>query len=115
MYRRHVAPYDEMVLGGLGGGGIHGCGKCEHIVDEFFALPSIRCLDLGQPELNDLDAIYAKTRPRKIALDRVSVAREELVTGRVVQRFPTGVSLVYEAESLADARAVMTAYRQATE
>ena len=87
----------------------------EHNVDEFFALPSIRCLDLGQPELNDIDAIYAKARRRKIAMDRVQATREELVTGRVMERFPTGVSLVYEAESLADARVIMDAYRQATE
>jgi hypothetical protein len=115
MYRQHVAPCDEFVLGGLGGGGIHSCGKFEHNVDEFFALPSIRCLDVGQPEMNDMDAIYAKARERKIALDGVRVSREELATGRVMQRFPTGASLVYEAESLSDAQAVMTAYRQATE
>jgi hypothetical protein len=115
MYREHVAPYDEMVLAALGGGGIHSCGKCQHNVDEFFALPSIRCLDMGQPEMNDIDAIYAKARQRKIGMDRVSVPREELVTGRVMERFPTGVSLVYQAESLGEARAVLAAYRRATE
>ena len=115
MYRRHVAPYDEMVLGGLGGGGIHACGKMEHNADEFFALPSICCLDFGQPELNNVDAIYAKAQQRKIAMIRVCVPREELVTGRVMKRFPTGVSLVYEADSLDDARAVMAAYHEVTE
>ena len=115
MYSEHVAPYDEMVLSELGGGGIHTCGKTEHNVEEFFALPSIRCLDLGQPELNDIDGIYAKARQRRIALDLVRVTREELVTGRVMERFPTGVSLVYDAESLTDAQAVMAAYRKATE
>ena len=114
MYRRHVAPYDEMVLDALGGGGIHACGKTQHNVDEFFSLPSIRCLDLGQPQLNDIDAIYAKARQRKIPVVRVRVTREELVTGRVVERFPTGVSLVHDAESLADAQAVMAAYCRAT-
>lgn len=114
-YRRHIAPYDEMVLSGLGGGGIHSCGKAEHNIDEFFALPSIRCLDLGQPHLNDIDKIYAKARQRKIGIDRVRVTREELVTGRVMERFPTGVSLVHQAESLVDACAIMDAYRQATE
>ena len=115
MYRKHVASHDEMVLGGLGGGGIHTCGKFEHNVGEFLALPSIRCIDVGQPELNDIDAIYAKAKQRKIPLVRVNVAREELVSGRVMERFPTGVSLVHQAESLADAQAVMAAYRQTTE
>jgi hypothetical protein len=115
MYHEHIAPYDEMVLSGLGGGGIHSCGKTEHNVDEFFALPSIRCLDLGQSYLNDIDTIYAKARQRKIALVRIRATREELVTGSIMERFSTGVSLVYEAKSLADAQAVMDAYRQATE
>ena len=115
MYRRHVASHDEMVLSGLGGGGIHACGKFEHNVDEFLALPSIGCLDVGQPELNDIGAIYAKARQGKIPLVHVRVAREELVSGRVMERFPTGVSLVYQAESLSDAQAVMAAYRQTTE
>jgi hypothetical protein len=114
-YRRQVAPYDEMVLSELGGGGVHSCGKMEHNVDEFFALPSIRCLDVGQPWLNDIDAIYAKAKQRKIALDRVTVSREEVVTGSVLERFPTGVSLVCQAESLADAQVIMDAYRRATE
>jgi hypothetical protein len=110
-YRQHVAPHDEKVLHALGGGGIHTCGKTNHNIDEFFALPSLRCLDLGQPELNDLDTIYAKAKQRKIGMDRVHVTREELVTGRVTKRFPTGVSLVHAAQSLADARAIMDAYR----
>jgi hypothetical protein len=110
-YRQHVAPHDEKVLHALGGGGIHTCGKTNHNIDEFFALPSIRCLDLGQPELNDLDTIYAKAEQRKIGIDRVQVTREELVTGNVMKRFPTGVSLVHAAQSLPDARAIMDAYR----
>ena len=115
MYRQHVAPYDEMVLSALGGGGIHSCGRTGHNIDEFFALPSIRCLDLGQPELNDVDAIYAKSQVRKIGMDRVSATRKELVTGRVVERFPTGVSLVYRADSLQDAQTIVDDYRRATE
>jgi hypothetical protein len=110
-YRQHVAPHDEKVLHAMGGGGIHTCGKTNHNIDEFFALPSLRCLDLGQPELNDLDTIYAKAKQLKIGMDRVQVTREDLVTGRVMKRFPTGVSLVHAAQSLADARAIMDAYR----
>jgi hypothetical protein len=115
MYREQVARYDEMVLGELGGGGVHSCGKIEHNIDEFFSLPSLRFLDLGQSDLNDIDTIYAKARPRKIALTRVQVPREELISGRVMSRFPTGISLAYKAQSFADAQEVMAAYRNATE
>jgi len=55
-----IAPHDERVLRELGGGGIHCCGAVGHLVDPWVELPSIRSLDLGQPKLNDLDAIYAK-------------------------------------------------------
>jgi hypothetical protein len=115
MYRQQVASYDEMVLSELGGGGIHSCGKCEHNIDEFFTLPSMRCLDLGQSKMNNVDAIHAKARQRKIGITRVCVSREELVTGSIMERFPTGVSLVYEAGSLADAQTVVSAYHRATE
>jgi hypothetical protein len=115
MYRQHVAGHDAMVLHELGGGGLHACGKAEHVIEEFFALPSIRCLDLGQPELNNIDGIYAKARRRRIAMVRGSVRRDELITGRVMERFPTGVSLFHNAESLDDAQAIWAAYRDATE
>lgn len=115
MYRCHVAPYDEAVLSALGCGGIHSCGKLNHLVDEFFALPSICGLDLGQPELNNVDDIYAKAQQRKIGLDRFRVPRHDLTSGLVVKRFPTGVSLVYEAESLEDAQSIMQHYLTATD
>jgi len=46
---------------------------------------------------------------------RGSVRRDELITGRVMERFPTGVSLFHNAESLDDAQAIWAAYRDATE
>jgi hypothetical protein len=114
MYRDQVAPHDETVLNGLGGGGIHSCGKCQHNADAYLALPSIRCFDLGQPHLNDIDAIYAKSRQRRIALLRLTVTRDELVSGRVMERFPTGVSLIHHAENIADACTIMREYRIST-
>ena len=113
MYRRQVAPHDEFVLREMGGGGIHSCGKIDHVVGEFLAVPSNRCLDLGQPELNDVDALYARARGRKVPLIRVRVGREELTTGSVMKRFPTGVSLFHQARSFGDAQQIMSAYRQA--
>ncbi|MCP4398898.1 MAG: hypothetical protein GY801_16560 [bacterium] len=109
-YRRHIAPHDERVLKELDGS-VHSCGKIEHIVKEFLQLPSIRSLDLGQPELNDLDAIYAGAKKRKIPLIRANVPEDELLSGRAMERFPTGVSLKYHASSIQDAKRIMAAYR----
>ncbi len=99
-YREQIAPHDEFVLNALGGGGIHSCGRIEHLVDEFLALPSLRSLDFGQSEMNDVDEIYRKAAEKKIALIRVAVEREELESGRAAERFPTGVVLIERRGSL---------------
>jgi len=115
MYRDFVAPHDELVLREMGGGGIHCCGCMDRHAAELLALPSIRCIDLGQPEMNDIDAVYAMARERRVALVRLSVAEEELTSGSVMERFPTGVSLAHAAASLQDAARIFDAYRDATE
>ena len=115
MYREQIGPYDEQVLRELGGGGLHSCGNFRHNAAEYLGLPSMQCLDLGQPELNDLDALYALARERRIPLVRVSVSERELVSGSVLRRFPTGVSLLHHCESLAHGQRIMEAYLKAAE
>jgi len=112
MYQEHIAPHDEFVLRALGGGGIHSCGNLNHLVDAMLSLPSIRSLDFGQAEMNDLDAIYAKAKERKISLIRADVPEEQLVTGRVLECFGTGVVLRHQAASAQDAARIAKAYRQ---
>lgn len=107
MYRHQIAPHDERVLRECGGGGIHSCGTISHLVEEFLALPSLRTIDFGQSEMNDVESIYARAASRKIPLTRVAVRPEDLAAGRVDERFPTGVSLIYRAESLTDAKATL--------
>ncbi len=115
MYRSVVAPHDERVLRELGSGGVHSCGKTDDHVPAFLELPSIRCLDLGQPELNDVDRLYMQLKRRRIPLTRLKVSRDDLATARIMERFPTGVSLLYEADSILDAKETMEAYLRATE
>jgi len=114
MYRKQLAPHDERVLTELGGGGIHSCGNFMHNVGAMLELPSLCCLDFGQSPLNDVDAIYAQARPRKVALVRVQATAEELRSGEIARRFPTGVSLLHAAPSLEAAREVVAAYMRRT-
>ncbi|MBN1854326.1 MAG: hypothetical protein JW829_16470, partial [Pirellulales bacterium] len=114
MYRALLAPHDEQVLREFGGGGVHICGKAESHALAFLELPSILCLDLGQPELNDMDKLYVHLERRRIPLTRMKVSRYDLATARIMDRFPTGVSLLYEADSLLDAKETMEAYIRAT-
>jgi hypothetical protein len=112
MYREHVAPHDATVLEALGGGGIHCCGKCEHLVDEFLALSAVRCIDFGQSDMNDISTIYDKARQHKVPLIRIRVHEQELLAGQVMDKFPTGVTLVHDAGSLEKAQQIMQAYAQ---
>jgi len=114
-YRQHIAPHDAFVLEAMGGGGIHCCGKFEHLVEEFLGLPGLKCIDLGQPELNEVDSIYRKARRRKIPLIRVRADEGQLISGRVVERFPTGVTLAHTAKSLGEAQLIMKAYKAASQ
>ena len=111
MYRDQIAPHDARVLRELGGGGIHCCGNVERHLAAFMDVENIRCFDFGQSELNDIDALYAFAQERRVPLVRVAASEEDLMTGRVLTRFPTGVSLVHRAASRADAARVANAYR----
>ena len=110
MYSEQIASHDEYVLKQMGGGGIHSCGKIEYNIPEMFNLPSIQCFDFGQSHLNNIDFIYSLAEQRKIPLVRIRVGSDELLSGKVKERFPTGVSLIYDASSFEDARSVAKSY-----
>ena len=97
----------------LGGGGRHSCGNINLNGVEYLNAPSLQCLDLGQPAMNDLDKLYSLARERRIPLLRVSVKESELTSRSVLRRFPTGVSLLHAAKSREDARRIMKAYLNA--
>jgi hypothetical protein len=110
MYRRQVAHHDEFVLRSMNGGGVHSCGTIDFNLPEIFRLESIKCFDFGQSYMNDLDAAYAIASPKKIPLIRLRIKRNELLSERIMKRFPTGVSLLYDASSYDEAKAVSREY-----
>jgi hypothetical protein len=110
MYSEQVARHDEYVLNEMGGGGIHSCGRIDFNIPEIFNLESIRSFDFGQSYLNDMDMVYRLAREKKIPILRYRPSKEELLSGKVKERFPTGVSLVYEAGSLEEAVNVSNSY-----
>jgi len=110
MYTGQVAPFDEYVLDGLGGGGVHSCGKIDFNVPEIFRLDSIKSFDFGQSYLNDVDSLYPLAREKKIPLLRFRPNKEEVISGKINKRFPTGVTLVYEAGSFDEAVFVTKKY-----
>lgn len=121
-YHEFVQPYNARLAAELGEIGIHFCGDGQHQVDNMLSIPGLTCLDLGQPDMMDLDRLYSKASAASAEADtsavadartslvRVTVPEADLTAERVKQRFPTGVNLVYEAESVQQAHAVWKRY-----
>jgi len=62
------AIYDEFIfererrcLNELGGGVIHYCGRGSHVIDRFSRMESLTGVNLSQPHLNEMDAVYRGT------------------------------------------------------
>lgn len=115
MYRDQVSPHDDRVLGALGGGGIHSCGKLSGHASAFLDLLHIQSLDLGQPEMNDLGAIHTLAHEKCVPLIRIVVPEEELLSGTVLDRFSTGVILCHRAPSWEEGVRVIDGYIAAAE
>jgi len=113
MYRDQIAPQDEFVLRELNGGGIHCCGSVGLHILRFLEPAGLQSFDFGQSEQNDVDAIYALAKPRQIPLIRVAATEQELCSGEILRRFPTGVSLIHRAETFEAAQRTMKGYLRA--
>ncbi len=113
MYRDQVAPQDEFVLRELNGGGIHCCGNVGLHAPRFLEPSGLQSFDFGQSEQNDVDAVYALAKPQQTALLRVAASEQELCSGEILRRFPTGVSLVHRAETFEAAQRTMKGYLRA--
>jgi hypothetical protein len=110
MYIDMISRFDERILTHFGGG-IHSCGKIEKIVARYIELPSIQCVDFGQSELNDVSRVYATVSKKKIPLLRIMATENELLSGAIASKYPTGANIVFRANSLEHAKAVISAYK----
>ena len=60
MYREFAMPYDARIFGALGGC-MHFCGRGDHYIDAACEIEGLSGINLSQPELNDMEKIYAAT------------------------------------------------------
>jgi len=109
-YRDIVLPHDAALSEALGGVGMHFCGAGMHQVDNLLSIPALGCLDLGNPEMLDLDRLYQKAAPLCVPIVRLTVPEEDLRASVVAKRFPKGVSLVHQPRSLGHARHLLETY-----
>jgi hypothetical protein len=84
MFEEFVEPYDSQLLAEFGGGAIHFCGRGDHYAPRFPHLKGLHAINLSQPHLNDMEAIFAHTVDRGIAILDLErrAAEEALARGR---------------------------------
>jgi hypothetical protein len=109
MYEELIAAFDEKIIKKIGGG-IHSCGNVNNIVKYYLALKSIQCFDFGQSELNNVETVYQIAAERKISLTRITVSEKEIKSGYIFKKYPTGISLLFRADSYSHAKNVMKVF-----
>ncbi len=84
MFDNFIKPYDQRLLDAFGGGAIHFCGRGSHFVPLMSDMPGLYAINLSQPEYNDMEAIFAATVDKGIAIVglREDAGREAVARGR---------------------------------
>ena len=115
MYAGQVFGHDKAVLQAVGGGSFHSCGRWVAHIPYLLAAEELGSLDFGsdQSQMNDIDTVYGWARDHRKHLSLVTTLPEELRTGSIRDRFPTGATLSCEVSSVAEAVQVMADYRRA--
>lgn len=68
MYDTFIRPYDERLLAAFGGGAVHFCGRGSHYIASACAMPGLRAINVSQPHLNDMEAVFRATVDQGINL-----------------------------------------------
>ena len=110
LYRKFILEHDGLIGQALGGVAVHFCGDGQHQIENMLSTPNLGSLDLGQPWLMDIDAIYAQALKAKVGLVRLTLPEDHRAASQVARRFPTGVSFVYYAETVAEAKELCQQY-----
>jgi hypothetical protein len=61
MFDRFIKPYDGRLLSTFSGGGIHFCGRGDHYIESASEIDGLTCINMSQPEYNDMDVIFDHT------------------------------------------------------
>ncbi len=111
MYTRQVFPIDRDLLGRVGGGSFHSCGAWGHTLPAIIAAEEIGSIDMGsnQTHLHDMEAVYRLAREYRKHVHLVMASPEEVRSGDIMNRYPTGVTLLCEVNTREEASALVSA------
>lgn len=68
MYVEFVRPFDQRILDEFGGGMVHFCGRGDHFIRAMSEMRGYYAGNSSQPELNDMETIFANTVDKGINL-----------------------------------------------
>ena len=103
MYREFVMSYDQRCFREMGGG-MHFCGRGDHYIGSACALENLSCINLSQPELNDMEKIY-----------QASVDCGKLIIGMPPPEIHRAMSAGRALHGLVQSGAAVAAYRDEQE
>lgn len=89
-YLEFSKPYNERALTAFGGGWIHYCGKGHQILPHILETPGVYGVNFGNPEMQDLDALYDTASRRGIGV----IAWSGPLSDAQRARMRTGISLI---------------------
>lgn len=98
-YREFIMPYDQKVFRAIGGG-MHFCGRGDHYFRAACELENMSCLNISQPELNDMEAIYTRSIDRGLLI--IGMPAEEILRASKAGR---------DLRGLVQSGAAISAYR----
>jgi len=67
MYSEFVMPRDQKIID-VFGGGIHFCGKGDHYIEHLSNMPGLSCVNISQPDWNNMEKIYRHTVDKDIII-----------------------------------------------
>ena len=67
MMDRFSIPFDARILKRYGGG-VHACGRVDHYYGAVARIEGCHCLNMSQPEMNDMEKVYRETIDRGVRL-----------------------------------------------
>jgi hypothetical protein len=82
MYEQLIRPFDRRLLEKLGGGGIHFCGRGDHLIAKISEIPGVSAVNTTQPALNNVETIFSHTIDRHINL----IGFERQIAEQALQR-----------------------------
>ena len=68
LYKEFAAPYDGELLERFDGGAVHFCGRGDHYIETLCSKPKLYGINMSQPELNDMEKIWANTVDKGIKM-----------------------------------------------